>query len=278
MTFQTFFTNYIAECLHAKLDKVYTVGDETMTEPQEIIVREDVGTDALFLKPNAIFLLSKVGGAERSVVPSVEKTKCPFLFTLVFDVNKIDEVRKAIAEISEEQTGFLQFTVDGQKIYTKLSFGIYSFATPFDIYTKGATPKAVVCSWYVSAEYSPNAYLGGIIGTLKIGDTSYPLKYCFQQQNSSNPNFAQRLPMGKKDLEFSKVNNSKTCTLSIVAAADDNLQKIFQKELYDDKNGEGLAGKSIVYTAEGETFTAQSYSLTKVNAQDGGYYLLTLTR
>lgn len=54
--------------------------------------------------------------------------------------------------------------------------------------------------------------------------------------------------------------------------------KDFQKELYDDKNGEGLAGKSIVYTAEGETFTAQSYSLTKVNAQDGGYYLLTLTR
>lgn len=46
--FSNIFTNYIAECLHTKLDKVYTVGDETKTEPQEIIVREDVGTDALF--------------------------------------------------------------------------------------------------------------------------------------------------------------------------------------------------------------------------------------
>lgn len=82
MTFQTFFTNYIAECLHTKLDKVYTVGDETKTEPQEIIVREDVGTDALFLKPNAIFLLSKVGGAERSVVPSVEKRSVRFCLRL----------------------------------------------------------------------------------------------------------------------------------------------------------------------------------------------------
>lgn len=147
-----------------------------------------------------------------------------------FRRKKIDEVRKAIAEISEEQTGFCNSRLTDKNLHEAIVRHLL-FATPFDIYTKGATPKAVVCSWYVSAEYSPNAYLGGIIGTLKIGDTSYPLKYCFQQQNGSNPNFAQRLPMGKKDLEFSKVNNSKTCTLSIVAAADDNLQRFSKRAL-----------------------------------------------